>query len=35
MPKLIHYMGLVARKLVFGVSEKESFKPVSSAIEAS
>ena len=31
----IHYMGLVARKPVFGVSEKETLKPVSSALEAS
>ena len=28
-------MGLVARKPVFGVSEKASFKPVSSAAETS
>ena len=28
-------MGLVARKPVFGVSDKVCFKPVSSAIEAS
>ena len=29
------YLGLVARKPVFGVSEKASFKPVSSAAETS
>ena len=29
----ILYMGLVARKPVFDVSEKASFKPVSSATE--
>ena len=29
------YMGLVARKPVFGVSVKASFKPVSSATETS
>ena len=29
------YLGLVARKPVFGVSDKASFKPVSSAIETS
>ena len=28
-------MGLVARKRVFGVSDKACFKPVSSAIESS
>ena len=30
-----HYMGLVATKPVFGVSDKVSFKPVSSARETS
>ena len=30
-----HKMGLVARKPVFGVSDKASFKPVSSATETS
>ena len=29
------YMGLAARKPVFGVSDKASFKPVSSATETS
>ena len=29
------YMGLVARKSVFGVSERTSFKPVSLATETS
>ena len=29
------YLGLVARKPVFGVSDKASFKPVSSAKESS
>ena len=31
----ILYLGLVARKPVFGVSDKASFKPVSSATETS
>ena len=31
----VYKMGLVARKPVFGVSEKASFKPVSSAAETS
>ena len=37
MPKLITHtlMGLVVRKPVFGVSDKASFKPVSSATETS
>ena len=30
-----HHLGLVARKPVFGVSDKASFKPVSSATETS
>ena len=29
----VSHMGLVARKPVFGVSDKASFKPVSSATE--
>ena len=32
---LFDYMGLVATKPVFGVSDKVSFKPVSSATESS
>ena len=32
---LLNNMGLVARKPVFGVSDKERFKPVSSATETS
>ena len=33
--QVIHHMGLVTRKPVFGVSNKVSFKPVSSATETS
>ena len=32
---LYYFMGLVARKPVFGVSEKASLKPLSSATEKS